>query len=245
MNSKRKTMLVAAFVVAVVALAGVGYAAATGYTAKTTVSDNTIGDSKYIVIKTNDADYSAAFSGSYVFNTETSYDDTYNNNAGSEMLEFLECYSIVNGQKSATASDYVYFNVNASNEMVAATNTTATYKGVKVLDSGETDGLTVTVDFSNASDVSASLETTIATITDGTNGVDLYFTYKVGNNAEKVITLNDNGKFTIPNLTPGSNENTVSVVFNIYDCLFSCVATSIDTRSFCAHILVCNNETFF
>lgn len=53
MKSKKVTMLVAALVVAVVALAGIGYATSPAYKATTTNNDNTL-DSTYLVLKQSD-----------------------------------------------------------------------------------------------------------------------------------------------------------------------------------------------
>ena len=67
-NNKRKVMLIAAFAVAVIALAGVGYAATLNYKA-TTVNDDNDATSVYVLV-TQDY-YTSKFGGQVKFNTYT------------------------------------------------------------------------------------------------------------------------------------------------------------------------------
>ena len=78
MNTKKKTILAAAFVVAIIALAGLGYAATwPGYEGKTSTTDvtNTY-DIDYVVVKLDDASYATSATPLYItYDEETTWDD--------------------------------------------------------------------------------------------------------------------------------------------------------------------------
>ena len=130
MNSKRKTMLVAAFVVAVVALAGVGYATAvTGYKATTSVDGNAVSQSQFITIYptsgTNTTNlYTAAFTGEYVF-------DTVNENG---MVKLSNTCKPVDGTSLGTAItlDDAYFTYSSNDGFQISNSTDGTIIGALI-----------------------------------------------------------------------------------------------------------------
>lgn len=74
MNTKKKTVLAAALVVAIIALAGVGYAAFSDSYKGTTDSGSSTMDVDYVIVKLNSEAYSDVTTGLFVvFDTETTY----------------------------------------------------------------------------------------------------------------------------------------------------------------------------
>lgn len=140
MKSNRKMMLSAALIVAVVALAGAGYAVV-GYTATTTIEGNAIKDSEYLKIAADGTAYSG-LSGEYGFNTVTTYDSGYK-------LTFGEAIG-------GTYTQYVHGTT------VNTTADGADHKCIVV------KTITLTVDFSNAA--SAASASVTMTATPGTSG---------------------------------------------------------------------------
>lgn len=70
MNNKKKMVLGAAFVVAIMALAGIGYAAVTSYNGTTSSKEQTV-DVDYVVVKLGNEGYLPGAEISLVYNTET------------------------------------------------------------------------------------------------------------------------------------------------------------------------------
>ena len=102
-NNKRKTMLIAAFAVAVIALAGIGYATASNFMAKTVNSENT---ANTVFITATQSDYTGAFSpaSELEFNT---YTDDDNNPDGTGAL-----YTLTDG--NTTIGGYHGKKINAA-----------------------------------------------------------------------------------------------------------------------------------
>ena len=100
MKSKKVTMLAAALVVAVVALAGVGYAT-TAYTAKTTNGNNTA-QATYLIIEQVGGEGTAAYNGDWLTKV---FFDTENTGSGTNTFTLKKEYVNDNGSISKTASD--------------------------------------------------------------------------------------------------------------------------------------------
>ena len=207
MNSKRKTMLVAALVVAVVAAAGIGYATVTGYKASTEVSANDVGDSQYLTIKPNDDVYSAKFTGLYAFNTV--------NSEGT--VKFSEVNKVGTGD-ALVAANFSYANIAAETFSPVTTNTDgATYKYVSVSEAG----IVVDVDVSHSENTLVKLTASIKDnsnveeyVEGSTTNVQLIFTYKVGEGAEKIFVP---GTTQIKyDVMGGTNNAKQLITFNAY-----------------------------
>ena len=107
MKSKRKTMLIAALAVAVIALAGIGYAI--GYQAYTESQENKIG-AEYVELTIDGTVGSTAFNAytggeiKLEYNTRTTWDPDANASAGAEVIEY----------QLNSAEQVLTININAS-----------------------------------------------------------------------------------------------------------------------------------
>ena len=204
MNSKRKTMLVAALVVAVVAAAGIGYATAAGYTATTnTNTQNSVADSEYLVIYADSEAYTS-FSKAYAFNTESTYANS------KVMVKFGDCYDITGSTLPTNPEEYAIDITESNNEYSQASHvTTATtgYKAVLV------KTVTLTIDFTNANGKDASVAATFSGLTVPTSGeiAKLFLVTAVGTSDIAVSALS-NGTVTTA-VESGSNA---TITYSIY-----------------------------
>ena len=83
MNNKKKTLLGVAFIASLIVLAGVGYAAHTGYTGSATGTQAQTYDVDYVVVK---------FNGNTAYTTDTTFYMTWNTatqyNAGEQTVTY-------------------------------------------------------------------------------------------------------------------------------------------------------------
>lgn len=200
MKANRKVMLGAALVVAIVALAGVGYAAATGYKATMQVIDNSVGPSEYIFIKEADNKYTKAFAGTYAFDTETTWNTDVDPDAA--YVKYSNCQKISDDGQTPVLTDKK-FTYNDTDEVFEVATSGGDYDGYLV------GTLTVVFDkaTSTASKFYLVVETSTLTELVKPNNVSIVFTKTVGG-TETVVDLAD--------LDPIELTASGNVVFSAY-----------------------------
>ena len=141
-NNKKKTMLIAAFAVAVIALAGIGYATAVGYKATTVNSDN---DATGIYFTATQGNYEAAFTPASEILINT-YTDT-NNNPDTKTLYTIDATATAIDVDGDSTNDHYAVQIGAAAGLnISLSGATTTGYTVSVKAAGTLNGTTGATD---------------------------------------------------------------------------------------------------